>query len=156
MPMRGFSTVRRGSKVSKRWRCFEKFVSHLQCLAHTWTYRDACPCTNDSSQELTTPNVDVLWTKGDKVVGGTDGVCRDVNTERDDEQANGAKGRCSAATMRARSSPIIYDFNRIPDDPAIGCLSRCSGEDAEKTDDGKDEGNDEGLHILGAGSICIS
>lgn len=99
------------------------------------TYWNKCPATNNGSKQLTTPNVDILGAEGHEVVGRADGVCRDVDTKGNDNQADGAKGGSCAAGMRARCGPELDDFNGVPDDFAICRLSGCGSEDAEQAND---------------------
>jgi len=94
------------------------------------TYRHADPSTNESSEQLTAANVDVLRTERAEIVGGRDGVGRDVDTERDNEQAYCAKGRSSSATV-AQITPTLDDDNRVPNDRAICFFGCCGSEDAE-------------------------
>lgn len=100
------------------------------------TYRNKGPATNDGSKKLTTADVDVLGTERHKVVGRAYGVGRDVDTNSDDDQANGAKGGGSAATVGPGFHPEIDDFDGVPDDFAIRRLRGCGSEDAEKANNG--------------------
>ena len=100
------------------------------------TYWDETPATNESSKKLTAADVDVLGGERHEVVGGTDGVGRDVDTEGDDDQANSAKGGGSTATMGAGFHPQIEDLDRVPDNVAICQLGRCGGEDTKQTNNG--------------------
>lgn len=101
-------------------------------LQLTPTYWNKRPAANNCSKQLTAANVDVLRAEGHEVVGCTDGVGRDIDTEGDNEQADGAEGRSSSASMRARFTPLAYDDDGIPDDFAICCLRSCSSEDTEQ------------------------
>ena len=98
------------------------------------TYWNKSPATNESGKQLTTADVDVLGTERHEVVGRAYGVRRNVDTERDDDQADGAKGGGSAATVGPRLLPKIDYYDGIPDDLTICRLRRCGGEDAKKAD----------------------
>jgi hypothetical protein len=98
------------------------------------TYRNKAPATNDSSKQLTTADVDVLGAERHEVVGRAYGVGRDVDTKSDDNQANGAKGGSSAATVGPGFHPQTEDFDGVPDDMAIRRLSGCGSEDAKQAD----------------------
>jgi hypothetical protein len=63
------------------------------------TYWNKGPATNYSSKQLTTADVDVLGAERHEVVGRAYRVGRDVDTKGDDDQADGAKGCSSAATV---------------------------------------------------------
>ena len=58
--------------------------------------------------------------------------------------------------MRARSHPVMDDFDRVPDDLAVSCLGSSCSKDAQKTDDGEDKWDDECLYILRTGLVGIS
>ena len=120
--MRGFSTVIMVSGV------------RLALQRGRPTYWDKSPATNESGKQLTTADVDVLGTERHEVVGRAYGVRRNVDTERDDDQADGAKGGGSAATVGPRLLPKIDYYDGIPDDLTICRLRRCGGEDAKKAD----------------------
>ena len=106
------------------------------------------PCTNESSEDLTAANVDVLRAEGHEIVGCADGVGGDVDTESNDQQTDSGKCSSSAASMRTACLPVVDDLDWIPFDPIACWLSSGSGENAEKTDDGEDEGDDKGLDVL--------
>ena len=127
------------------------------------TYRYTSPSTNNSSQDLTTTNVDVLWEERDKVVCSTDGIGRNVDTKGDDDQANSTKGRCSTAGMRSRSTPKPDNSDRVPkwssffsDLSRIGHRRCCSSKDTQKTNDSEDERNNKSLAILCTLLVCVS
>jgi hypothetical protein len=96
------------------------------------TYWNKAPATNDGSKQLTTADVDVLGAERHEVVGRAYGVGRDVDTEGDDDQADGAKGGSSAATVGPRFHPQTDDFDGVPDDFAICRLGGCGSEDAKQ------------------------
>lgn len=96
------------------------------------TYWNKAPATDESSEELTTADVDVLGAERHEVVGRADRVGGDVDTEGDDDQADGAERGCSASTMGSGCHPQIDDFNGVPDDMAICRLRGCGGENAEQ------------------------
>lgn len=100
------------------------------------TYRNKAPATNDGGKKLTTADVDVLWTERHEVVGRTDGVGRDVDTDSDDDQADGAKGSSGAATVGPGCHPEIDDFDGVPVDFAICRLRGCGREDTKKANNG--------------------
>ena len=87
---------------------------------------------------MTTADVDVLGTERHEVVGCAYGVRRDVDTERNDDQADGTKGGSSAATVGPGRLPKIDNYNGIPDDFTICRLSRRGGEDSKKADNSCD------------------
>ena len=95
-----------------------------------------CPTADDSSKQLTTADIDILGAEGHQIVGRTDRVGRYVNTKGDDEQANGAKGCSSPASVCTRGRPIINNEDGIPLNLAVDGLGSCSSEDTEKADDG--------------------
>ena len=97
------------------------------------TYRNKAPATNDGSKKLTTANVDVLGAEGHEVVGSTYRVGRDVDTEGDDDQADGAKGGSSTAAVGPRFHPQADDYDGVPDDLAICRLSGSGSEDAKQS-----------------------
>src|ERR1700753_1179265 len=63
------------------------------------TYRNKAPATNDGSKQLTTANVNILGAERHEIVGCADRGGRDGDTQGDDDQADGAKGSGSAATV---------------------------------------------------------
>ena len=99
------------------------------------TYRDETPATNNSSEQLTTTDVDVPRAEGHKIIGCADGVGRDVDAERDNDQADGCKGGGRATSVRSGFHPLVDYHDRVPDDLAVGRLSGGCGEDAEEADD---------------------
>ncbi len=102
--MRGFSTA-------------VVFSRGMVALQQGWpTYRNEAPATNDGSKQLTAADVDVLGAERHEVVGRAYGVGRDVDTEGDDDQADGAKGGSSAATVGPGLHPQIDDFDGVPYD----------------------------------------
>lgn len=94
------------------------------------------PTADDRGEQLAAADVDVLGAEGDEVVCGADGVCRDVDAQRDDDQADCAKSRGRAAGVRSRVGPEADDHDRVPLHLAVGRLRCCGGEDAEETDEG--------------------
>ena len=118
--MRGFSTA---SVFSRAMIALQKGRS---------TYWNKAPATNDGSKQLTTADVDVLGAERHEVVGRAYGVGRDVDTEGDDDQADGAKGGSSASTVGPGFHPKIDDFDGVPDDFAICRLRSCGCEDAKQ------------------------
>jgi hypothetical protein len=100
------------------------------------THRNKSPATNDGCKQLATADVDVLGAERHEVVGCAYGIGRDVDTQGNNDQANGAKGGSSPATVRSRFHPQTKDFNRVPDDVAICCLGRRSREDSKQTNNG--------------------
>jgi len=80
------------------------------------TYGNKAPATNDGSKQLTTADVNVFGGERHEVVGRAYGVGRDVDTESDDNQADGAKGGSSAATVGPIGHPQTDDLDGVPDD----------------------------------------
>ena len=101
--MLGFSTV---DVVSRRMVTLPKSKP---------TYRNKAPATNDGSKQLTTADVNVFGGERHEVVGRAYGVGRDVDTESDDNQADGAKGGSSAATVGPIGHPQTDDLDGVPD-----------------------------------------
>jgi hypothetical protein len=66
------------------------------------------PRTDDSSENLTTTNVDVLGCKRHEIVCGTDGVGGDVDTEGNNDQANSTE--CSGCSTTV--GPILHPDSR--------------------------------------------
>lgn len=98
----------------------------------TPTYWNKAPTTNDGSKQLTTADVDVLGAERHEVVGRAYGVGRDVDAEGDDDQADGAKGCSSAATVGPGFHPETDDFDGVPDNLAICRLRGCGREDTKQ------------------------
>lgn len=96
------------------------------------TYRNKSPATNEGSQQLTTTDVDVLGAERHEIVGRAYGVGRNVNTDGDNDQADGAKGSSSTSTVGSGVHPVVDDFDWIPDDFVICRLSGSGGEDAKQ------------------------
>lgn len=76
--------------------------------------RHECPAANDRGEDLSTANVDVLWTEGHEIVGGRDGVGRNVDTERDDDQTDGSESGRSTTSVRSSRAPVRDDINGVP------------------------------------------
>jgi hypothetical protein len=119
------------------------------------------PATDDSSKQLTTTDVDVLGCEGHEIVGGTDGVGRDVDTEGDDDETNGTESGSGTAAVGARFHPQADDVDGIPEDLLVRIIWICSlrggsGEDTEKTNDGEYDWDDDGLNVLCAGLVGVS
>jgi hypothetical protein len=90
------------------------------------TYRNKSPATNDSSKQLSTADIDIFRPEGHKIVCGANGVGRDIDTESDNDQADGAKSGCGAATMGPACHPQIDNVNGIPENCtfcALGLLA---------------------------------
>ena len=104
------------------------------------TYRHKEPAADESSKDLATADVDVARQEGHEVVGGADGVGRDVDTERDDDEADGAKRSGGAATAGAAVHPVHDDVDGVPQDIAVRDLGGGGGEDAQQADDGCAQG----------------
>lgn len=58
--------------------------------------------------------------------------------------------------MGARIHPVIDNLDRVPDNPAIRRLSSGSCEDAEKANNGKDEGDNKCLDVLSTWLVGIT
>lgn len=119
------------------------------------------PATNDSSKQLTTTDVDVLGCEGHEIVGGTDGVGGDVDTEGNDYETDGTEGGSGTAAMGARFHPQADDVDGIPEDLVVRVIWVCSlgggsREDTEETDDGEDDWDDDDLNVLCAGLVGVS
>ena len=95
-------------------------------------YWNKAPATNDGSKELTTTDVDVLGAERHEVIGRAYGVGRDVDTKGDDEQADGAKGGSSPATVGPRFHPETDDLDGVPNDLVICRLRGRGSEDAKQ------------------------
>lgn len=63
------------------------------------THRNKTPATNEGSKQLATTDIDVARTERHEIVGCADRVGRDVDTECDNDQANGAESGSSSTTM---------------------------------------------------------
>jgi hypothetical protein len=111
------------------------------------TYRNTSPCADESREDLTTTNVDILGAERNKIVCCTDGVGRNVDTKGDDNQADRSKRSSSSTAMAAAHSPIINNLDRVPDYMAIRCFGGCSGEDTKQTNNGEDARNDNCLDV---------
>lgn len=118
--------------------------------------RNTGPGTDDSSQDLTSADVNVLGAEGDKIVGCADGIGRNVDTEGNNQQTNGGECSSCATSMRTASLPIADYFDWVPLDVTISWFSSGSCEDAEKTDNGEDDGDDDRLDVLRTGLLCVS
>ena len=81
---------------------------------------------------MTTADVNVLGAERHEVVGRAYGIGRDVDTKGDDEQADGAKGGSSAASVGPGLRPETNDYDRVPNDLAICGLRGRGSEDAKQ------------------------
>lgn len=125
-------------------------------LQNIWTYRHESPATDERGQQLSTADVDVFRAEGHQIVGGADGVGRDVDTQGDNDQAHGCEGRSGTAARRAVLHPLVDDVDGIPHDLAIRRLRGGGREDTEQAHDGEDAGDDDGLDILRAGLVGVA
>jgi hypothetical protein len=119
--MRGFSTATVVSRTLIVWQKGRP------------TYWNKAPATNDGSKQLTTSDIDVLRAERHEIVGCAYGVGRDIDTEGDDDQADGAKGGSSAATVGPRFHPESDNHDGVPDHMAICRLRGSGSEDAKQT-----------------------
>lgn len=122
------------SEVSKK-----ALITHVVLLSligdRRLTHRNESPAADDGSEQLAAADVDVFGAERHQVVGRADRVGRDVDAERDDDQADRGEGGGRAPAVRARVQPHADDVDGIPHDLAVRGLGRGGGEDAEKTDD---------------------
>lgn len=81
---------------------------------------------------MTSADVNVLGAERHEVVGRAYGVGRDVDTKGDDDQADGAKGGSSAATVGPGLHPETDDLDGVPNDLAICRLRGRGSEDAKQ------------------------
>ena len=81
---------------------------------------------------MTTADVNILGAERHEVVSRAYGVGRDVDTKGDDDQADGAKGGSSAATVGPGFHPETDDFDGVPNDLAICRLRGRGSEDAKQ------------------------
>ena len=96
----------------------------------TLTHRDEKPATDESSEQLTTSDVDIPRAEGHQIVRCADRVGRNVDTQCHDDQANSGKGSSSSAAVAARVHPMVDDVDGIPQDFAV---SRLRGSGSENT-----------------------
>lgn len=118
--------------------------------------RNTSPGTDDSSQDLTSADVDILGAEGDEIVGCADGIGRNVDTEGHNQQTNGGECSSCATSMRTASLPIADDLDWVPLDVTISWFGSGSCEDTEKTDDGEDDRDDDRLDVLRTGLLRVS
>ena len=81
---------------------------------------------------MTAADVNVFGSERHEIVGCADRVGRDVDTEGDDDQADGGKGGSSATTVGLGVHPVIDDVDGVPEDFAICRLRGSSSEDAKQ------------------------
>jgi hypothetical protein len=56
-----------------------------------YTYWDTWPGSDECGQQLSSSNVDVFRAERNQIVCGTDGVGRNIDTKRHNQQTNGAE-----------------------------------------------------------------